>query len=81
MNLTKELVVSTNIALAITTLIVKIPPSSIVMYNQKREEFIGLNFQIWQHKMLFYVTILNLRKFLSKKCQSCQIINLISLLW
>jgi hypothetical protein len=33
MNLTKELVVSTNIALAITTLIVKIPPSSIVMYN------------------------------------------------
>jgi hypothetical protein len=49
-------------------LIVKVPPSSIVMHSEKREEFIWLNFQIWQHKMLFYATTLNLRKFLPKKC-------------
>lgn len=46
MNLTKKLVVSTNIASIITTLIVNSSPSSIAKHCEKRIEFIGLNFQI-----------------------------------
>ena len=39
-------------------------PISISLY-EKPEKFNGLNFKRWQHKMLFYLTTLNLTRFLT----------------
>ncbi|KAM1096964.1 hypothetical protein ACFX19_014684 [Malus domestica] len=33
-------------------------------HGEKPEKFNGTNFKRWQHKMLFYLTTLNLAKFL-----------------
>ena len=37
-----------------------------VSLGKKPEKFNGLNFKRWQHKMLFYLTTLNLTRFLTK---------------
>jgi hypothetical protein len=37
-----------------------------VSYGEKPEKFIGLNFKRWQQKMLFYLTTLNLARFLTE---------------
>ena len=34
--------------------------------GEKLKNFTGLNFKRWQHKMLFYLTTLNLARFLTK---------------
>ncbi|KAL7246028.1 hypothetical protein ACSBR2_001206 [Camellia fascicularis] len=43
-------------------------PSSVVIvpvnHNEKSEKFLGTNFKRWQQKMLFYLTTLNLARFL-----------------
>ena len=38
-----------------------------VSHGEKSEKFNGLNFKRWQHKMLFYLTTLNLARFLTEK--------------
>jgi asparagine synthetase A len=38
-----------------------------MIHGKELEKFNGLNFKRWQQKMLFYLTILNLVNFLSKK--------------
>ncbi|XP_061993387.1 uncharacterized protein LOC133711251 [Rosa rugosa] len=43
---------------------VLIPPSST--HGEKPEKFSGTNFKCWQQKMLFYLTTLNLAKFLKE---------------
>lgn len=43
---------------------VVIPPSST--HGEKPEKFSGTNFKCWQQKMLFYLTTLNLAKFLKE---------------
>ena len=35
-------------------------------HNDKPKKFSGLNFKTWQHKMLFYLTNLNLARFLKE---------------
>ncbi|KAL7208773.1 hypothetical protein ACSBR1_030495 [Camellia fascicularis] len=42
------------------------PPIVIVPVNhvEKPEKFLGTDFKIWQQKMLFYLTTLNLARFL-----------------
>ena len=37
-----------------------------VSLGEKPEKFNGLNFKRWQQKMLFYLTILNLARFLTE---------------
>ena len=37
-----------------------------VNHNEKPEKFNGLNFKTWQQKMLFYLTTLNLARFLKE---------------
>ena len=41
------------------------PPAS---WYEKPEKFNGTDFKHWQHKMLFYLTMLNLAKFLKEEC-------------
>ena len=38
-----------------------------VNYGEKPKKFIGLNFERWQQKMLFYLTTSNLSRFLSEE--------------
>ena len=38
-----------------------------VQHGEKPEKFNGLNFKRWQQKMLFYLTTLNLARFLTKE--------------
>ncbi|XP_022156727.1 uncharacterized protein LOC111023572 [Momordica charantia] len=43
--------------------------STIIKYHtEKLEKFEGKNFKIWQHKMIFYLTTLNLAHILEKVC-------------
>jgi len=81
MTSTQELVVLTNIVLATTILIGRIPPSPLMVHGDKLEKFNGLNFKMWQYKILYYLTILNLGKLLLEKHQNYYILNLVSLLW
>ena len=37
-----------------------------VNHNEKPDKFTGLNFKTWQQKMLFYLTTLNLARFLKE---------------
>ncbi|KAL2457502.1 Uncharacterized protein Adt_46350 [Abeliophyllum distichum] len=37
-----------------------------INHEEKSEKFNGLNFKRWQHKILFYLTTLNLTRFLTK---------------
>jgi hypothetical protein len=46
---------------------VRIILSSFVVHGGKSKTFNGLNFKRWQQKILFYLTTLNLTKFLIKK--------------
>ena len=44
------------------------PPATApvtVVKGEKPEKFIGQNFKRWQHKMMFYLTTLNLARFLT----------------
>ncbi|KAL4340351.1 hypothetical protein GQ457_08G017160 [Hibiscus cannabinus] len=41
-------------------------PTVAVSHNEKPSKFTGQNFKTWQQKMLFYLTMLNLAKYLSK---------------
>jgi len=58
---------SINTASTSTTSIVRIILSSFVVHDGKSKKFNGLNFKRWQQKILFYLTTLNLTKFLIKK--------------
>ena len=44
----------------------KITPMVSTNHSEKPEKFHGLNFKTWQQKMLFYLTTLNLSRFLSE---------------
>ena len=37
-----------------------------ISHGEKPEKFNGLNFKMWQHKILFYFTTLNLARFLTE---------------
>ena len=37
------------------------------MHDEKTKNLDGMNFKIWQQKMYFYLTTLNLKKFLFEK--------------
>ena len=39
---------------------------TFVSSGEKPKKFNGLNFKMWQHKMLFYLTTLNLARFLTE---------------
>jgi hypothetical protein len=67
MTLNIELVIPMNIVSATTILITRISPSSFVVHGKKTKMFNGLDFKKWQHELLFYMTTLNLAKFLLKK--------------
>ena len=59
-------VVSTQVA---TLTMTQVPVMTIAMLifvssREKPEKFNGLNFKRWQHNMLFYLTTLNLMRFL-----------------
>ena len=41
-----------------------LPMATVVSHNEKPTKFSGQNFKTWQQKMLFYLTMLNLAKFL-----------------
>ncbi|KAL4362571.1 hypothetical protein GQ457_04G030970 [Hibiscus cannabinus] len=41
-------------------------PTVAVSHNEKPSKFTGQNFKTWQQKMLFYLTMLNLAKYLSE---------------
>ena len=52
--------------------------------REKPEKFNGLNFKKWQHKMLFYLTTLNLARFLTKdapKLKDDSTISKSSMMW
>jgi len=59
--------VPTNVTLTSATSVVRIPPSFSVIHGEKTEKFIGLNFKWWKNKKLFYLTTLNLAKFLTEE--------------
>ncbi|KAL3742417.1 hypothetical protein ACJRO7_017830 [Eucalyptus globulus] len=40
----------------------------LVTANEKPEKFTGVGFKQWQQKMFFYLTMLNLAKYLSEVC-------------
>ena len=42
-------------------------PAVPVHHGEKPEKFNGLNFKRWQQKMLFYLTTLNLARFLTEE--------------
>jgi len=74
---TQNLVVPTNITSISITLVVMIPPSSFVVHGEKSKKFN----KRWQQKMLFYLTTLNLAKFLTEEALKSSEINLTLLLW
>ena len=41
-----------------------LPVTAPVSHNEKLAKFIGENFKMWQQNMLFYLTMLNLAKYL-----------------
>ena len=53
-------------ALALQLPTVVNPPMVSVGHSEKPEKFNGLNFKRWQQKMLFYLTTLNLARFLTE---------------
>ncbi|WKA09039.1 hypothetical protein VitviT2T_026717 [Vitis vinifera] len=64
-------VVITELALVATPTVAQVPamPTAVpisVSPGEKPEKFSGLNFKRWQQKMLFYLTTLNLARFLTE---------------
>ncbi|WKA11227.1 hypothetical protein VitviT2T_028751 [Vitis vinifera] len=64
-------VVVTKLALVATPTVAQVPamPTAVpisVSPGEKPEKFSGLNFKRWQQKMLFYLTTLNLTRFLTE---------------
>ena len=53
----------TNVPVSATRVV---PVSVPVNHGEKLEKFNGLNFKRWQQKMLFYLTALNLARFLTE---------------
>ncbi|XP_076891628.1 uncharacterized protein LOC143543112 [Bidens hawaiensis] len=51
-------------AVAVTTDLVAPLPSAVMSHAEKPEKFTGVNFKQWQQKMFFYLTTLNLARFL-----------------
>ena len=66
---------------------VLVMPTDVPIFVSPREKpkkFNGLNFKRWQHKMLFYLTALNLARFLTKEApklnedeRDIQVINVV----
>ena len=57
-----------------TNHVMPVMPISIlthVSHGEKPEKFNGNDFKIWQHKMLFYLTTLNLARFLCEDAPVC----------
>ena len=52
-------------------LVVLIYVPTHVSHGEKSEKFNGNDFKRWQHKMLFYLTMLNLSKFLRENAPIC----------
>ncbi|KAL2531653.1 Uncharacterized protein Adt_05004 [Abeliophyllum distichum] len=61
-----SLVVAPVVALPTTVL------SNFIPYGEKLENFIGVEFKKWHQKMLFYLTTLNLKKFLNEDLPAIQ---------
>jgi hypothetical protein len=61
------LVVPTNIALAITTIVGRISPLPFVVNGENLKKFNELNLKRWQYKILFYMTTLNYFNVLGEK--------------
>ena len=51
--------------------VVPISVPTHVSYVEKPEKFNGNDFKRWKHKMLFYLTTLNLAKFLREDAPVC----------
>ncbi|XP_074560084.1 uncharacterized protein LOC141816146, partial [Curcuma longa] len=49
------------------TVTIETVPTVPINHAEKPEKFIGLNFKRWQQKMLFYLTTLNLARFLTEE--------------
>jgi len=64
---TQHLVVPTNVALTSIISVIRTPPSFYGVHSEKPEKFNGFNFKRWKQKMLFYLIVLNLAKFLIEK--------------
>ena len=63
-----------NNAPATTNHVVPVMPISVpthVSHGEKPEKFNGNDFKRWQQKMLFYLTMLNLAKFLHNDALVC----------
>ncbi|KAK9080133.1 hypothetical protein SSX86_001808 [Deinandra increscens subsp. villosa] len=54
------------LSVAVTTMMVAPLPGAVASHAEKPEKFNGLNFKRWQQKMLFYLTTLNLARFLTE---------------
>ena len=52
---------STKVATPIVAQVMPTVMPIFVSLGEKSEKFNGLNFRRWQHRMLFYLTTLNLR--------------------
>ena len=57
-------------SIPIVKLFVTVPTTVPIHHCEKSKKFSGLNFKIWQQKMLFYLTTLNLGRFLTEKPSS-----------
>ena len=44
---------------------------AVASHNEKPTKFNGQNFKTWQQKMMFYLTMLNLAKFLKEDPPKC----------
>ncbi|XP_076927135.1 uncharacterized protein LOC143590584, partial [Bidens hawaiensis] len=53
-------------AVAVTTGLVALLPTAVTSHAEKPEKFTGVNFKQWQQKMFFYLTTLNLARFLTE---------------
>ncbi|XP_076910042.1 uncharacterized protein LOC143567527 [Bidens hawaiensis] len=53
-------------AVAVTTGLVAPLPSAVTSHAEKPEKFTGVNYKQWQQNMFFYLTTLNLARFLSE---------------
>ncbi|XP_076934704.1 uncharacterized protein LOC143601090 [Bidens hawaiensis] len=51
---------------AVTTNLVAPLPTAVTSHAEKPEKFTGVNFKRWQQKMFFYLTTLNLARFLDE---------------
>ena len=72
MDYSSDTIISTTFAQVATPTVAKVPmmPTTVPIYvssRKKPEKFNGLNSKRWQQKMLFYLTTLNLVRFLREE--------------